>query len=303
MLDFGVAKLADMASASTTKTGTIVGTPLFMSPEQIRGASHVDHRADLYSLGMVFYNMVTGIHAFNGPSYSDVLVAICTEPLPDIREKAPWLPEIVGSWFAKACARDVADRFQSADEMIEALARRRGRAQPSRPRVGTRRRERAVGHAHGSRFRPTLATVQAGAVNVELRRPASDNTLRSRTGPQRRPDAYANPEPPPSSRSRPKSFDARLRDARPVGRELCVLLVGASLALRWAYGLVFESDERPIPSASVATREPVRPPATEPSAPVKPAVDSAPSVPTPPPAPSAPEASATSSAPARRWVA
>jgi serine/threonine-protein kinase len=136
VLDFGVAKLADMASASTTKTGTLVGTPLFMSPEQIRGASHVDHRADLYSLGIVFYNMVTGNHAFNGPSYSDLLVAICTEPLPDIREKAPWIPETVGEWFSKACAREVIDRFQSPDEMVEALREAAGpHSRLSRPTV------------------------------------------------------------------------------------------------------------------------------------------------------------------------
>jgi len=122
VLDFGVAKvLTEVAGPSATKTGTIVGTPLFMSPEQIRGASQVDHRADLYSLGMVFYNMVTGSHAFDGPSYSDVLVAICTEALPDIRVAAPWLPPSLGAWFDKACAREREQRFQSADEMVEAL--------------------------------------------------------------------------------------------------------------------------------------------------------------------------------------
>ena len=119
VLDFGVAKVLNEPSA--TRTGTIVGTPLFMSPEQIRGAAQVDHRADLYSLGMVFYNMVTGSHAFDGPSYSDVLVAICTQSLPDIRNVAPWLPPAVGTWFDKACAREREARFQSADEMIEAL--------------------------------------------------------------------------------------------------------------------------------------------------------------------------------------
>jgi serine/threonine-protein kinase len=122
VLDFGVAKLlTEVSGPSATKAGTIVGTPLFMSPEQIRGASLVDHRADLYSLGMVFYNMVTGSHAFDGPSYSDVLVAICTEALPGIRVAAPWLPAALGDWFDKACARERDQRFQSADEMIEAL--------------------------------------------------------------------------------------------------------------------------------------------------------------------------------------
>jgi serine/threonine protein kinase len=128
VLDFGVAKLADTHGPSATKTGTIVGTPLFMSPEQIRGASQVDHRADLYSLGMVFYNMVTGSHAFDGPSYSDVLVSICTQTLPDIRLAAPWLPAGVRSWFDKACARERDDRFQSADEMVEALLEAAGPA-------------------------------------------------------------------------------------------------------------------------------------------------------------------------------
>jgi serine/threonine protein kinase len=129
VLDFGVAKLlTEVSGPSATKTGTIVGTPLFMSPEQIRGASQVDHRADLYSLGMVFYNMVTGSHAFDGPSYSDVLVAICTEALPDIRVAAPWLSPPLGAWFDKACAREREQRFQSADEMIEALQEAAGPA-------------------------------------------------------------------------------------------------------------------------------------------------------------------------------
>jgi eukaryotic-like serine/threonine-protein kinase len=131
VLDFGVAKLTDSQAPSTTKTGAIVGTPLFMSPEQIRGASQVDHRADLYSLGMVFYNMVTGSHAYDGPSYSDVLVSICTEPLPDLRLTAPWLPKGLGNWFDKACARERELRFQSADEMVDALQEAAGGVRPS----------------------------------------------------------------------------------------------------------------------------------------------------------------------------
>src|SRR5262249_37865452 len=81
-LDFGIAKLEEHGRASTTRAGTVLGTPLFMSPEQVRGASQVDARADLYSLGMVFYNMLTGDYAFNGESFSDILIAICTQPLP-----------------------------------------------------------------------------------------------------------------------------------------------------------------------------------------------------------------------------
>jgi len=121
VLDFGIAKLEEHGVASTTKTGALLGTPLFMSPEQIRGANSVDSRSDLYSLGMVFYNMLTGNYAFNGESFADVLVAICTGPMPDLRVAAPWVPGSVADWFQRACARDLQERFQSADEMIEAL--------------------------------------------------------------------------------------------------------------------------------------------------------------------------------------
>ncbi|HTA93122.1 MAG TPA: serine/threonine-protein kinase [Polyangiaceae bacterium] len=121
VVDFGIAKLEEHGVASTTKTGTLLGTPLFMSPEQVRGASSVDSRSDLYSLGMVFYNMMTGNFAFNGDSFADVLVAICTGPLPDLRATAPWIPQSVAEWFQRACAREPHDRFQSADEMVEAL--------------------------------------------------------------------------------------------------------------------------------------------------------------------------------------
>jgi serine/threonine-protein kinase len=121
VLDFGIAKVEDHGIASNTKTGALLGTPLFMSPEQVRGANSVDSRSDLYSLGMVFYNSLTGSYAFNGDSFADVLVAICTAPLPDLRAAAPWVPASIADWFQRACARDVQQRFQSADEMIEGL--------------------------------------------------------------------------------------------------------------------------------------------------------------------------------------
>jgi serine/threonine-protein kinase len=122
VLDFGIAKLMEEHGVtSTTKTGTLLGTPLFMSPEQVRGASSVDSRSDLYSLGMVFYNMLTGTYACNGESFADVLVAICTAPLPDLRSAAPWVPASVAEWFQRACARELGARYQSADEMVEGL--------------------------------------------------------------------------------------------------------------------------------------------------------------------------------------
>ena len=118
VLDFGIAKVEDFSDRSTTKTGTVLGTPLFMSPEQVRGASSVDSRADLYSLGMVIYNMLTGTYAFEGQSFGDLLVSICTDPLPSVSSRAPNLPLTLDAWFQKACARDAAARFQTAEELV-----------------------------------------------------------------------------------------------------------------------------------------------------------------------------------------
>lgn len=128
VLDFGIAKMDDHSDRSTTKTGAVLGTPLFMSPEQVRGASSVDHRADLYSFGMVIYNMLTGTFAFEGQSFGDLLVSICTDPLPELSRTAPHLPAELDAWFRKACAREPDDRFQSAGELVTAFLEAVGEA-------------------------------------------------------------------------------------------------------------------------------------------------------------------------------
>jgi serine/threonine-protein kinase len=92
-----------------------------MSPEQARGLKTLDHRADLYSLGMVAYWMLTGQTAFEGEAFGDLILAICTKPLPSLQEVAPWLPPELDDWFKNACALEPDDRYQSAEEMTEAL--------------------------------------------------------------------------------------------------------------------------------------------------------------------------------------
>ncbi len=123
VLDFGIAKIKnpDAASDSATRTGAVLGTPLFMSPEQARGLKSVDQRTDLYSLGMVTYMMLTAKAAFSGESFGDILVAICTQPLPALAEVAPWLPPSLDIWFKRACAREPGDRHKSVEELLEGL--------------------------------------------------------------------------------------------------------------------------------------------------------------------------------------
>jgi eukaryotic-like serine/threonine-protein kinase len=169
VLDFGIAKLVQ-GEQGTTQAGTVLGTPLFMSPEQVRGASSVDHRADLYSLGMCLFHMLTGEYAYYSPNYSDILVGICTQPLPHLREKSPWIPETVEQWFQRACAREPLERFQSADEMTEALQAAAGGMALSKDKHksfpdGRIAPETLVGYAT-----PAMATLQLDASPVGLAR-------------------------------------------------------------------------------------------------------------------------------------
>ena len=124
VLDFGVAKFmqARGPAQARTRTGTIVGTPLYMSPEQVRGLKTVDHRTDVYSVGALTFTMLTGTLVFNGKTFGDLLFQICTEPLPKVTDAAPWLPPSVNEWFEKSCARSPDERFQSVQEQVDALA-------------------------------------------------------------------------------------------------------------------------------------------------------------------------------------
>jgi len=132
VLDFGIAKIKRTdGSSSSTRTGAVLGTPLFMSPEQARGLKSVDHRTDIYSLGMVVYMMLTGQPAFSGDSFGDILVAICTQPLPPIRSVAPWLPEAMETWLARACAREPADRYPTPEALVEGLFAASGQRRPA----------------------------------------------------------------------------------------------------------------------------------------------------------------------------
>jgi serine/threonine-protein kinase len=121
VLDFGVAKVTDPGSgASATKDGSLVGSPNYMSPEQVR-AKRVDHRSDLWSMGVVLFEAVTGQLPFPGDDVGDVLVEVCTAPIPVPSQVARDLRPEVDRFFERALARDPAARFQSARELAEAF--------------------------------------------------------------------------------------------------------------------------------------------------------------------------------------
>jgi eukaryotic-like serine/threonine-protein kinase len=122
VLDFGIAKFNDAGNSShVSRDGSVMGTPQYMSPEQVRGLVNVDHRADLYALGMVVFAMLTGKSAFEAEGLGDWALKICTHPLPNISHFAPGIPAMVDAWFHRACAREPALRFQQAQDFAMSL--------------------------------------------------------------------------------------------------------------------------------------------------------------------------------------
>lgn len=124
VLDFGIAKMQEAGNpglSSGTKTGAVIGTPFFMSPEQARGLRGIDHRTDIWSLGVIAYRAAVGKLPFDGESVGDLLVKICTAPLPRPSQFQPSLPANFDSWFSRALSREPGDRFSSAFELSDAL--------------------------------------------------------------------------------------------------------------------------------------------------------------------------------------
>ena len=121
VLDFGIAKAALADVGRSTGTGLMVGTPLYMSPEQVLGSKAIDHRADLWSLGVVAFEALTGSVPFAGETVGAISVAICHAPIPSPSQRNPALGPAIDAWFARACERDLAKRFASAKELADAL--------------------------------------------------------------------------------------------------------------------------------------------------------------------------------------
>ncbi len=122
VLDFGIAKLADHASQLHTQTGALMGTPLYMAPEQARSAGLIDHRADLYSLGCILYELLTGRPPLVAEGTGEIIALhMFTEPEPP-RSLVPDLSPALDSIVMRLLAKEAADRFASAAELSDALS-------------------------------------------------------------------------------------------------------------------------------------------------------------------------------------
>jgi eukaryotic-like serine/threonine-protein kinase len=127
LLDFGIAKVKMDAAqtaegADLTRTGNLLGSPLYVSPEQARGKRTIDHRTDIYSLGAVMYQMLCGRTPYEHASaLGELILMVCTEPAAPVQDHAPWIqPEVAG--IVHRCLEKNPDlRFQTAQQLFEAV--------------------------------------------------------------------------------------------------------------------------------------------------------------------------------------
>jgi len=123
VLDFGIAKRTGVLGNTggvKTNTGAMLGTPYYMSPEQALGQSTIDYCTDIWSLGIIAYECLTGLRPFDRETLGALLMAICSEPLPVPSSLAP-VPEGFDAWFAKVAARKPEERFASAADATAEL--------------------------------------------------------------------------------------------------------------------------------------------------------------------------------------
>ncbi len=167
ILDFGLARFVS-DEPGLTRTGTVLGTPSFMSPEQARGEP-VDLRSDLFSFGCVLYCLCTGGDPFPGRTTTAVLTALATSQPPPVHQVNPALPAALSNLVARLLAKDPRDRPPSAGEVLEELrALERGQAPP--PVASATRRirpqcepESAAGGRHGWAWAVALVAAVAFA--------------------------------------------------------------------------------------------------------------------------------------------
>jgi serine/threonine protein kinase len=123
VLDFGLAKLTQTEEKVSHKTraGSVMGTPYYMAPEQCEGKTEIDHRADIYSLGVLLFEMLTGKVPFGGDGYGEIIVKHITMPPPSVRSLVPELSPELDLILFRALAKDRTQRFQTMADLRDAL--------------------------------------------------------------------------------------------------------------------------------------------------------------------------------------
>jgi serine/threonine protein kinase len=257
--DFGIAKVTNSADHLTV-TGSLLGTPSYMSPEQARGAE-IDGRSDLFAVGAVFYEMLAGKKAFRGDSITGLIFKIITEEPTPIREIEPSLPEDVVQILAKALAKAPDNRYQTGRDLADDLLAL------TRPGSSPTMRQTEIGTSPirpGAPLAPTIsrAATLAGAAPTQM---GAATRVAPPTGARVGPPPVPPPGPPPIPQ--PSTPPARAGAPRPAKSSssgilivlglLFLALMGAVVAAGWYFFL-----RKPSETQVAQVQEPTTVPTT-----------------------------------------
>lgn len=262
VVDFGIAKFNDasLGSSSATRTGSVLGTPHYMSPEQARGLRSVDSRSDLWSVAVIAYRCIVGVLPFDGEAVGDLLVKLCTAPIPVPSQIAADVPPSFDAWLQRALNREPEQRFQTATQLAESLAAVCGlslRPQYPNPQDGGSGAYSAVGSGP---YRVASDSYNATFPSGGVAAAASSHPLPMGlvTG------APTTQTPTPSKRTGPGAIIAATLAA------LVVLGIGGAVAIKFLSGT-------PVTAVPVPDAPPPAPVAVASADPAPPVVVSAPS--------------------------
>ncbi len=288
IVDFGISKIERPRDKThplaLTGRGTVLGTPFYMSPEQAQASPDVDGRADLYSVGAILFECLTGRPPHTGESYEQVILSICMRDAPDVRTIDPSIPVNVSAFVARALSRDRDTRFSSAERMLAALHEV---APEERTRVPLDPVPSTLASAAVS---PMDATVLDGGPPVRSSRPSSDPGAATRLGVgtlessrdevigfAKKPDTVAKkPTPeakePPTAKDDSKAKDvplakrpssARASGApakRPIGVAVATAAVATLMGVGVTFGVIAMLEKKPVEPAHTTSTSSITPP-------------------------------------------
>jgi serine/threonine-protein kinase len=191
VLDFGISKAVSGASGSApdlslTKTSAVMGSPMYMAPEQMRSTRTVDARADIWALGVILYELISGRVPFEATTMPELCALVLTEAPPSLRERCPWVPPALAAAVERCLQKDPAQRYGNLAELAKALVG----LGSARARLSEERISRVL---HGASGAGQALESAVGAVPLEARPGESTNAAWSPAATSSKPRRRATP--------------------------------------------------------------------------------------------------------------